>query len=196
MAAPLGVGRRARERASSRVERVAQRLLFELPWIAREEEHCSKSTGRRQTADLLTTESNQEHPMTMDAKICFDENYKIKAIEPAKFVRAEELEKECGQFVEKISSFSDKVNALVEVLEANAARIDAQKLRAIGLRMAKDNEAEQRSRQQRALQAVINEKRAELDRYTAQFHSLERIENEQKLALEKLTSAQTEVARK
>jgi intraflagellar transport protein 20 len=152
--------------------------------------------GIRQTADLLDTESNQEHPMTMDAKICFDENYKIKAIEPAKFVRAEELEKECGQFVEKISSFSDKVNALVEVLEANAARIDAQKLRAIGLRMAKDNEAEQRSRQQRALQAVINEKRAELDRYTAQFHSLERIENEQKLALEKLTSAQTEVARK
>jgi len=129
-------------------------------------------------------------------KICFDKEYKIKALDPVKFARGEELEKECGQFVEKISSFSDKVNALVEVLELNAGRIDAQKLRAIGLRMAKENEADQRSRQQRAIQAVLNEKRAELDRYTSQFQSLERIENEQKLTLEKLTSAQTEVARK
>ena len=35
---------------------------------------------------------------------------------------------------------------------------------AIGLRMARENESEQRTRQQRALQAIINEKRAELDR--------------------------------
>ena len=129
-------------------------------------------------------------------KICFDKEYKIKALDPVKFARGEELEKECGQFVEKISSFGGKVNALVEVLELNAGRIDAQKLRAIGLRMAKENEADHRSRQQRAIQAVLNEKRAELDRYTSQFQSLERIENEQKLTLEKLTSAQTEVSRK
>ena len=37
-------------------------------------------------------------------------------------------------------------------------------LQAIGLRMTRENEAEQRTRQQRALQAIINEKRAELDR--------------------------------
>jgi hypothetical protein len=36
--------------------------------------------------------------------------------------------------------------------------------KAIGLRMACENEADQRSRQKRTLQALINEKKAELDR--------------------------------
>lgn len=63
--------------------------------------------------------------------ICFDKDYKIKAFDPVKFSRGEELEKECGQFVEKISSFSEKVNTLVDVLEAHATRIDTQKLRVI-----------------------------------------------------------------
>jgi hypothetical protein len=70
---------------------------------------------------------------------------------------------------------------LVQVLESHATRIDEQKLRvrhssslssselilseqAIGLRMACENEAESRSRQKRTLQALINEKKAELDR--------------------------------
>ena len=97
-------------------------------------------------------------------KISFDAEYKIRVLDAAKFKRGEEMEKECSSFVDKISSFSEKVNALVEILELHASRIDAQKLHAIGLRMASENEAEQRSRQQRALQAVINEKRAELDR--------------------------------
>ena len=39
------------------------------------------------------------------------------------------------------------------------------------------------------MRAVINEKRAELDRYVAQHQSLERIESEQKAILEKLTSS-------
>lgn len=39
-----------------------------------------------------------------------------------------------------------------------------QSVQAIGLRMARENEGDQRVRQQRALQAIINEKRAELDR--------------------------------
>lgn len=36
---------------------------------------------------------------------------------------------------------------------------------AIGLRVATESEAEQRIRQERALQTMINEKKAELDRY-------------------------------
>ena len=67
--------------------------------------------------------------MDEKVKICFDKDYKIKAFDPVKFSRGEELEKECGQFVEKISNFSEKVNTLVDVLEAHATRIDTQKLR-------------------------------------------------------------------
>eukprot|EP00602_Paraphysomonas_sp_CaronLab_P008290 CAMPEP_0185021222 /NCGR_PEP_ID=MMETSP1103-20130426/3907_1 /TAXON_ID=36769 /ORGANISM="Paraphysomonas bandaiensis, Strain Caron Lab Isolate" /LENGTH=113 /DNA_ID=CAMNT_0027552619 /DNA_START=99 /DNA_END=440 /DNA_ORIENTATION=+ len=111
-------------------------------------------------------------------------------MDPAKFSRSEELDSECSAFLEKITSFNEKVSDLVEVLEAHAARIDEQKLRAIGLRMSCENEADQRNRQKRALQALINEKRAELDRYTSQCQSLERIETEQQSQLEKLSCVQ------
>lgn len=128
-------------------------------------------------------------------KITFDKEYKIRALDPTKFEKGEALEKECSNFVEKISSFNEKVNTLVDILDLHANRIDAQKLRvscaashatkkntvvtltcythslwfvilqAIGLRIAAESEAEQRIRQERALQTMINEKKAELDRY-------------------------------
>lgn len=128
--------------------------------------------------------------MDEKVKISFDNEYRIRVLDPVKFQKGEELERECSSFVEKIGSFSEKVNSLVEVLESHATRIDSQKLRGIGLRMSAENEAENRTRQQRALQAIINEKRAELDRYTAQYQSLERIESEQRATIEKITNAQ------
>jgi len=33
-------------------------------------------------------------------RICFDKEYKIRALQPDKFGHAEELEKECSNFVE------------------------------------------------------------------------------------------------
>ncbi len=55
--------------------------------------------------------------------------------------------------------------------------------------MAVENEVEHRHRQERAIQTMINEKKAELDRYSAQLHSLERIESEQRALMEKLTNS-------
>mmetsp|Transcript_18331 Transcript_18331/g.25137 ORF Transcript_18331/g.25137 Transcript_18331/m.25137 type:complete len:128 (+) Transcript_18331:931-1314(+) len=126
--------------------------------------------------------------MEEKVKVCFDKDYKIRVLDPVKFQRGEELEKECTNFVEKISTFNEKVNSLVEILESHANRIDSRKLRAIGLRIAAENEVEQRVRQQRALQTLINERRAELDKFNLQLQALERIEAEQKAMLEKISS--------
>ena len=52
------------------------------------------------------------------------------------------------------------------------------------MRIDVEREADQRNRQQRAIQALISEKKAELDRYNKQYQSLERIEAEQKSQLE------------
>lgn len=62
-------------------------------------------------------------------KIVFDKEYKIRALDPVKFEKGEALEKECSNFVEKISSFNEKVNTLVDILDLHANRIDSQKLR-------------------------------------------------------------------
>ena len=55
--------------------------------------------------------------------------------------------------------------------------------------MSCENEAENRVRQQRTMQAILSEKRNELDRYNGQYLSLQRIDGEQKLQLQKLTSS-------
>mmetsp|Transcript_315 Transcript_315/g.287 ORF Transcript_315/g.287 Transcript_315/m.287 type:complete len:130 (-) Transcript_315:63-452(-) len=122
-------------------------------------------------------------------RICFDKEYKVRVLDPNKFSLAEELEKEGATFVEKIFTFREKITGLVEILESHAKRIDEKKLRAIGLRMAVGNETEKRARQQKALQALINEKRAEHDRLNLQLQSLERIESEQMAQLDRLSSA-------
>jgi len=100
-----------------------------------------------------------------EIKVSFDSEYKVRILDETRAKRAGELEKESTGFVDKISLFQDKVASLVEVLESHAQRIDSKKLRAIGLRMATENEADQRVRQQRSLEAMIKEKRGELDRY-------------------------------
>lgn len=62
-------------------------------------------------------------------QIYFDKEYKIRVLDPVKFEKSEQLESECGTFVEKIGQFNEKIKSLVEVLEANAERIDSQKMR-------------------------------------------------------------------
>ena len=118
----------------------------------------------------------------------FDSEYKIRVFDEVKSQRASQLEAECSIFSEKINDFGSKVDSLIDLLETHASRIDVQKLRAIGLRMACESESENRVRQKRTQQAITSEKRNELDRYNGQYQSLQRIDSEQKAALEKITS--------
>lgn len=55
--------------------------------------------------------------------------------------------------------------------------------------MAVENEVDNRHRQERALQAMINEKKAELDRYKMQLFALQKIESEYKASIERLNNA-------
>jgi hypothetical protein len=47
--------------------------------------------------------------MDEKVKITFDKEYKIRVLDPIKFEKGEELEKECSTFVEKISNFNGTV---------------------------------------------------------------------------------------
>ena len=66
--------------------------------------------------------------------------------------------------------------------------IEAEKLKAIGLGNRIDSEQEVRKRKQVELQAMINEKKAELERLNTQHDSLVRVDAEQKALIEKLTN--------
>ena len=73
-------------------------------------------------------------------------------------------------------------------MESKSKVIEAEKLRAIGLANRVDHEKEVRKRKQLELQAMINEKKAELERLATQYDSLTRVEAEQKALIEKLTN--------
>ena len=67
-------------------------------------------------------------------QISFDDECRIRVLDPEQFKHSEMLEEECRGFVDKMREFNTSVHGIVEVLHENAARIDKEKLRAIGQR--------------------------------------------------------------
>ena len=80
------------------------------------------------------------------------------------------------------------VTTLNEVLEQQAQKIEDQKLRAIGARNKIEGEEDNRRKKEQELKTLINEKKMMLERLTYQFESLQKVENEQKLTIEKLSN--------
>ena len=118
--------------------------------------------------------------------ISFDDDNNVRVLSTAHMKHTEELEIESKLFVQQISEFKTKVTDLVATLSKQGARIEKEKLKAIGQRNKLDGEVEDMQRQQIALHGAVAEKRAELDRYQLQHQSLEKVEAEQLAMIEKL----------
>ena len=86
--------------------------------------------------------------------------------------------------------FSSLIAGIVEVLDSNAQRIERAKLKAIGMRNQVLSERENRDQNRRALQAMIAEKTAELERHQTQLQSLNIVEAEQRALVDKLGNAE------
>jgi intraflagellar transport protein 20 len=62
-------------------------------------------------------------------------------------------------------SFNDVLNSFMKTVDIKAKEIEAEKLRAIGLRNKVLSEKDFRKRKQKEMQALVAEKQAELERY-------------------------------
>ena len=80
------------------------------------------------------------------------------------------------------------MHSIVDLMQGHGKRIEAAKRKAIGKRIQLESEAERRAQQQAALQALIHEKTAELERYAAQYKSLLKVEQEQNQTIERLSN--------
>ena len=85
-------------------------------------------------------------------------------------------------------SFNEMVTTLTEVLEQQAQKIEDAKLRAIGARNKIEGEEDNRRKKEQELKTLINEKKMMLERLNYEFESLSKVENEQKLTIEKLSN--------
>jgi len=112
----------------------------------------------------------------------------LHVMPPDQLQSAQQMQEECKEFLSKTKQFNDIVGDFIDVMESKSKVIEAEKLRAIGLANRVDHEKEVRKRKQLELQAMINEKKAELERLCTQYDSLTRVEAEQKALIEKLTN--------
>lgn len=119
-------------------------------------------------------------------QITFDDQSKIRVLDQSKFEKTQQLATEATDFVTKTAEFTNTVSSILQILEAQAKRIEQEKLRAIGQRNNMESEGETRKRKQRELLARVNESQAELQRLTAQYDSLCKTEAEQKTLIDKL----------
>ena len=84
--------------------------------------------------------------------------------------------------------FNEMVTTMNEVLEQQAQKIEDGKLRAIGSRNKIEGEEDSRRKKQQELKTLINERKMVLERLTFQYENLEKVANDQKLTIEKLTN--------
>ena len=92
------------------------------------------------------------------------------------------------QFITKVISLDENMSSLTECLDDFAVQIEKEKLRALGERNRWESEAENRKRKMMELNNLLNEKKAELERYNVELESLAKVEAEQKTLINKLSS--------
>lgn len=135
----------------------------------------------------------------IDVNITFDENNQIRVLSADKYRETENLKGECIDFLKskqiiplnlilEIMSFNEQVTTLTEVLEQQAEKIESAKLRAIGARNKIEGEEDNRRKKEQELKTLINEKKMMLERLTFEYESLCKVENDQKLTIEKLSN--------
>eukprot|EP00347_Sterkiella_histriomuscorum_P012613 403367897 len=124
----------------------------------------------------------------IDVNITFDDNNQIRVLSADKFRETENLKGECIDFLKKIMNFNEMVSTLIELLDAQAQKIEDAKLKAVGARNKIEGEEDNRKKREQELKTLINEKKMELERLTYQHDSLQKVANEQKLTIEKLSN--------
>lgn len=114
-----------------------------------------------------------------EAGFYFDELNKLRVLEPDVSQKTSELKDECKDFVDKIGQFQKIVGGLIELVDELAKEAETEKMKAIGARNLLKSVAKQREAQQQQLQALIAEKKMQLERYRIEYEALSKVESEQ-----------------
>ncbi|KAM6932258.1 intraflagellar transport protein 20 homolog isoform 2-T2 [Lycodopsis pacificus] len=136
-----------------------------------------------------------------EAGFYFDELNKLRVLEPDVSQKTSELKEECKEFVDskscslsdcsgptgrtdvfcfaEIGQFQKIVGGLLELVDELAKEAETEKMKAIGARNLLKSVAKQREAQQQQLQALITEKKMQLERYRIEYEALSKVESEQ-----------------
>ncbi|XP_054566758.1 intraflagellar transport protein 20 homolog [Eptesicus fuscus] len=112
-----------------------------------------------------------------EAGLHFDELNKLRVLDP-EVIQTIELKEECKGFMDKIGQFQKTVG-LLELVDQLAKEAENEKMKAFGAQNLLKSIAKQREAQQQQLQALITEKKIQLERYRIEYEALCKVEAEQ-----------------
>lgn len=104
--------------------------------------------------------------------ITFDEENRIRVLEQDKFKETDSLKNESMEFIKKVLNLDEIISQITDTLETYGKKIEQQKLRAIGERNKVESEAENRKKKMMDLNNLLNERKAELERYSTELESI------------------------
>ncbi|NWZ23508.1 IFT20 protein, partial [Asarcornis scutulata] len=138
------------------------------------------------------------------AGLHFDELNKLRVLQPEVAQQTAQLREECKAFVDSkcphnpprppvaprsphgpalspagIAEFQKTVGGLIELVDQLAKAAESEKMKAIGARNLLKSIAKQREAQEQQLQALIAEKKMQLERYRIEYETLCKIEADQ-----------------
>ncbi|CAI8023478.1 Intraflagellar transport protein 20 homolog [Geodia barretti] len=109
----------------------------------------------------------------------YDELSKIRVLEPDTAQTTDELREECKDFVDRIGEFQSLVGSFIGMVDGLAQEVEKEKMKAIGARNLLKSIARERDSQKQQLQALLIEKKMELERLRVQYESLKQVEQDQ-----------------
>ncbi|KAI1903648.1 hypothetical protein AGOR_G00029360 [Albula goreensis] len=149
-----------------------------MSWLPNEQKQKERPTSVIPCFPGLSNTAMAKDPLA-DAGLHFDDLNKLRVLDPDVSQKTTELKEECKEFVEKINQFQKIVGGLIELVDELAKEAETEKMKAIGARNLLKSVAKQREAQQMQLQALIAEKKMQLERYRIEHEALCKVEAEQ-----------------
>lgn len=87
--------------------------------------------------------------------------------------------------------FDENTSQIIDSVETLARKVDSKKLKAIGEKSRLEAIDELESKRQQEMQKELDEREKELERFESEYQSLLKIEQEQRVTIEKLINNQT-----
>ncbi|GAX72826.1 hypothetical protein CEUSTIGMA_g281.t1 [Chlamydomonas eustigma] len=126
--------------------------------------------------------------------IYFDEDFQIRILDIDKFNASKGLQDNCNIFVNSIQQLNEVVDKYISSIDQQVERIEAEKLKAVGLRNKVAALEEERRRKQKDQERMLSEKLEELERLQMEELSLNKVMAEQQQLIAKLSDSSSGAA--
>jgi intraflagellar transport protein 20 len=125
--------------------------------------------------------------MDEDKAVMFDAHGVIRVYDPELYEQSTKTLTTQREYVDKMDQFKSVITQSMTIVQQLGKAIEREKLRAIGARNMAESEAEARKRVIREAELRVEEQQAELDRASAEYNSLLKVEQEQQGVIQRLS---------